>query len=227
MTRCAGTNTSDTSTSWLPVARSPTVSHVSMIRHCATGTKLITICGSSVGAAAVPPGTTTHESASQVQWWQLLTNGHRPLTRYPPSTSTAWPIGAITPLSTTSCPAPMSRAPAGCRNDWSMPAMPLFSAHQAADPSWRASSSTTATTVSGSASSPPSSRARQRRNIPASVSAPAAASGSRRSLSPASARRRRTSPIPAAAATSVLSVGADPSPVGLVLTARVEPVIRR
>ncbi len=135
MARCSGTNTSDTSTSWLPVARSPTVSQVSKIRHCEAGTNVITICGSPAAAVAPSPATTTHDSASQVQRWQLLTKDHRPLTRYPPSTSTARPAGAMTPLTTTSCEAPISLAPSGARKDWSTPAMPQFSAHHAADPS--------------------------------------------------------------------------------------------
>ena len=78
------------------------------------------------------------------------------MTRYPPSTSTARPDGAMTPLTTTSCPPPVSCAPSGAAGrTWSTPAIPLFNAHHAAEPSCRASSSMTASTVSGSASRPP------------------------------------------------------------------------
>ena len=105
----------------------------------------------------------------------------------------------MTPFTTVSSP-PVSLAPSCGRKAWSTPAIPLFNAHHAAEPSCRASSSMEASTVSGSASSPPRWRGRQRRKKPASVNAVAAAAGRRRCRSPSPAVCRSTAPIWRAAA---------------------------
>ena len=107
-----------------------------------------------------------------------------------------------TPLTTTSGALPISRVPSCTRNDWSTPAMLQFSAHHAAEPSWRAISSTTLRTVIGSTSRPPSSRGRHRRKKPASVSPFMVAAGRRRSRSPWLAFSRRSGPSFLAAPTS-------------------------
>jgi hypothetical protein len=60
----------------------------------------------------------------------------------PASTSRARPLGAMMPLTTKSSALPISRVPSCARKDWSTPAILQFSAHHAAEPSWRAISST-------------------------------------------------------------------------------------
>jgi hypothetical protein len=76
-----GTKTSETSMSWLPVARRPAVSQVSMIRQSDALIHVITMFGPVGPADMVSPVKTMLAGASQSQWWQLLTNAHRPLTR--------------------------------------------------------------------------------------------------------------------------------------------------
>jgi hypothetical protein len=120
-----------------------------MICQSRASMKVITISGPSGVIDIASPWITMLAGASQVHWWQLLTKDHLPVTRYPPSRSTARPEGAMTPFTTVSSP-PVSRA-LSCGNkdnkEWRAPAIPLFNAHQAAEPSCRASSSMEARTV--------------------------------------------------------------------------------
>ena len=81
MVRWAGTKTSTTSMSWLPVARRPTVSQVSMIDQSPASRKVKTISGPSGVIDISSPLNTMLAGASQVHWWQLLTNDHLPVTR--------------------------------------------------------------------------------------------------------------------------------------------------
>ena len=69
--------------SWLPVARRPAVSQVSMIRQSDALIQVITISGPVGPADIVSPLKTMLAGASQWQWWQLLTNAHRPADAVP------------------------------------------------------------------------------------------------------------------------------------------------
>jgi hypothetical protein len=117
-----------------------------MICQSRASMKVITISGPSGVIDTASPWNTMLAGASQVHWWQLLTRDHLPVTKYPPSRSTARPKGAMTPFTTVSSP-PVSRARSCGNKEWRAPAIPLFNAHRAAEPSCRASSSMEARTV--------------------------------------------------------------------------------
>jgi hypothetical protein len=72
---------------------------VSTIRASAAGNSTMRESGALANSAPVGAEwvATTHPPISQSQCWQPLAKAHRPLTRYPPGTSTACPTGAKTP----------------------------------------------------------------------------------------------------------------------------------
>ena len=81
--------------SWLPVARSPITCQVSWIVNASAGASTSTSgipLGSSHAAVS-----TTQPPISQSACRQPLANGQRPLTRKPPGSGVARPLGANTP----------------------------------------------------------------------------------------------------------------------------------
>ena len=72
--------------SWLPVARRPITCQVSWIVNASAGASI----------SRMPPST-TQPPISQSACSQPLANGQRPLTRYPPGSGVARPLGAKTP----------------------------------------------------------------------------------------------------------------------------------
>ena len=105
--RDAGTKTSSTAMSWLPVPRRPETVQVSMMRASVAGNSMSRESGMPLGSRrGAPFSTTTLPPISQAQCSQPLANGQRPVTRYPPSTAFARPEGAKTPPVTTSWRSP-------------------------------------------------------------------------------------------------------------------------
>ncbi|PZA21382.1 hypothetical protein DMO24_10580 [Modestobacter versicolor] len=88
-TRCSGTTTSDTTTVFDPLPRSPSVRSPPQSSSTVTSScGMIAAISSGAPSARVSPSTT----AFTVEWVEYGTPdwyGDRPLTRYPPSTRTA------------------------------------------------------------------------------------------------------------------------------------------
>lgn len=178
--RSAGTNTSSTTKSWLPVPRRPLVSQVSMMRISDTWNSMQRTSGAPLGKTSpltsVPP-------MHQVECWQPLANAQRPLARNPPATGTALPSGAATPHEVTSSGPYTARATSSDRKPHIRPEEAPIMAHHPAEPSARESSSSTATIVASDASAPPYARGTSSLNTPERTSVSITAGGSRRPAS--------------------------------------------
>ena len=86
----SGTNTSLTSTSWLPVPRRPATCQVSMM------------CASAIGTLTLrsrrrPSSSDVQVGKYQSAWRELLAKSQRPSTTKPPSTRRASPSGRFDP----------------------------------------------------------------------------------------------------------------------------------
>ena len=202
----AGTNTSSSRKSKLPLPRSPATRQLSMIVACSRGTIATIIAppeGGEPGAARRKP------PISQSAWPQPLANDHWPLTRYPPATGCPVPRGPGVPT-TSGRGRPGSktrRAPASGSQPPAVPVPPLPTmTAQAVAVSVSANSSSTSQKSSGSSGVPPSSAGVLSQNAPSSRSVSMVSAGRFRSASarsPAAAnsvRLARTAAISSARA---------------------------
>ena len=137
------------------------------------------------------PSNTRPLIITQGESWIVLARGPRPVSRYPPGTSSARCGGANDAAISGSGPsANTSATPAsGACDAHQAPVFPAWSAQPAAL-SNRPTSSAMRATVTGSVSSPPSARGVNIRNNPALRMASSTGRASRRSRSPASACSR-------------------------------------
>jgi hypothetical protein len=78
---CAGTKTSETSMSWLPVARRPAVSQVSMIRQSDAWSQVVTISGPVGPSDIVSPLKTMLAGASALSTGEMALDGSAELAR--------------------------------------------------------------------------------------------------------------------------------------------------
>jgi hypothetical protein len=96
--RAAGTTTSSTVKSWLPVPRIPMTDQVSTMVTCSLGTHTARSTGVPAGDRhGLSPSIMTQVQYNQFAFWIPLAKFHRPVTRKPPATCHARPPGRADP----------------------------------------------------------------------------------------------------------------------------------
>ncbi len=135
------------------------------------------------------PSSTMQWAMNQWQCWQPLANDHWPVTRNPPSTGVATPVGLTVPARMTSGPAAYraSKVSRGSFPKNTGAERPIITVHPT-EPSARASSSITRISAGTSSSAPPWLRGTSIRKQPAAVSSSTRSGGTRRPRSISSLR---------------------------------------